>query len=62
MYKRQDNDYLTIKIEDNGPGIPEDERDRIFERFYRLDDSRARDTGEMCIRDRLIAHNDFTTA
>ena len=40
-----DNDYLTIKIEDNGPGIPEGERDRIFERFYRLDDSRARDTG-----------------
>lgn len=37
--------YLTIQIEDNGPGIPETERDRIFERFYRLDDSRARDTG-----------------
>lgn len=40
-----DSDYLTIKIEDNGPGIPEAEMDRIFERFYRLDDSRARDTG-----------------
>ena len=40
-----DSDYLTIRIEDNGPGIPEGERDRIFERFYRLDDSRARDTG-----------------
>ena len=40
-----DDDYLTIRIEDNGPGIPEGERDRIFERFYRLDDSRARDTG-----------------
>ncbi len=40
-----DSNYLTIKIEDNGPGIPEGERDRIFERFYRLDDSRARDTG-----------------
>ena len=39
------SNYLTIKIEDNGPGIPEGERDRIFERFYRLDDSRARDTG-----------------
>lgn len=41
----EDNNYLTITIEDNGPGIPEGERDRIFERFYRLDDSRARDTG-----------------
>lgn len=40
-----DSEYLTIQIEDNGPGIPEGERDRIFERFYRLDDSRARDTG-----------------
>lgn len=36
---------IVIKIADNGPGIPEGERDRIFERFYRLDDSRARDTG-----------------
>lgn len=40
-----DGDYLMIKIEDNGPGIPEKEKDRIFERFYRLDDSRARETG-----------------
>lgn len=38
-------DYIEIKIADNGPGIPESERERIFERFYRLDDSRARDTG-----------------
>lgn len=40
-----DSSYLTIRIEDNGPGIPESERTKIFERFYRLDDSRARDTG-----------------
>ncbi|MBE7044996.1 MAG: cell wall metabolism sensor histidine kinase WalK [Ruminococcaceae bacterium] len=34
-----------VKVEDNGPGIPESEKDKIFERFYRLDDSRARETG-----------------
>ena len=36
---------LLVKVEDNGPGIPDSDKDRIFERFYRLDDSRARDTG-----------------
>lgn len=40
-----DSTDMIIRIEDNGPGIPDEERDRIFERFYRLDDSRARDTG-----------------
>ena len=34
-----------ISIEDNGHGIPFEEKERIFDRFYRLDDSRARDTG-----------------
>lgn len=38
-------DHVFIDFEDNGPGIPENEREKIFERFYRLDDSRARDTG-----------------
>lgn len=36
---------LIIRVEDNGPGIPKDEQEKIFDRFYRLDDSRARDTG-----------------
>lgn len=36
---------ITVSFEDNGSGIPENERERIFDRFYRLDDSRARDTG-----------------
>lgn len=36
---------VYVRVTDNGPGIPEDEKEHIFERFYRLDDSRARDTG-----------------
>lgn len=40
-----EHNQVTVNVEDNGPGIPDGEQDHIFERFYRLDDSRARDTG-----------------
>lgn len=36
---------IQIAISDDGPGIPETERERIFEPFYRLDRSRDRATG-----------------
>ncbi len=42
---QKEDKFAIIRVEDNGPGIPEAEKDKIFERFYRLDDSRARDTG-----------------
>jgi signal transduction histidine kinase len=35
----------TITIEDDGPGLPPDELERVFEPFYRLEQSRNRDTG-----------------
>ncbi|WP_051340913.1 sensor histidine kinase [Azospirillum halopraeferens] len=38
-------DRALIIIEDNGPGIPVQERERVFEPFVRLETSRSRDTG-----------------
>ncbi|NDZ55856.1 HAMP domain-containing protein [Streptomyces anulatus] len=36
---------VLVEVRDDGAGVPEDERERIFERFVRLDDARSRDDG-----------------
>jgi signal transduction histidine kinase len=36
---------LRLRIEDDGPGIPADQLEKVFEPFYRLESSRNRDTG-----------------
>lgn len=36
---------VTLTVEDNGPGIPLDCRERVFERFYRMDDSETDGSG-----------------
>lgn len=40
-----DQGGILLRIEDSGPGIPVEERQHVFERFYRSDVSRNRDTG-----------------
>jgi signal transduction histidine kinase len=35
----------VLTVEDDGDGVPADQRDRIFERFVRLDEARSRDAG-----------------
>ena len=40
-----DHKFFYVKIEDSGVGIPEDVQDKIFDRFYRVDKARSRDTG-----------------
>ncbi|GGE86768.1 HAMP domain-containing protein [Stappia taiwanensis] len=37
--------WLTVTIEDDGPGIAEDERENVFRPFYRLDQARNQDAG-----------------
>ncbi|MGH9186576.1 MAG: ATP-binding protein [Acidimicrobiales bacterium] len=40
-----DDHIVTFVVADDGPGVPPADRQRIFERFTRLDDARTRDTG-----------------
>lgn len=37
--------WAIVCVDDDGAGVPEDERERVFERFTRLDEARSRDTG-----------------
>ena len=40
-----DHKFFYVKVQDTGVGIPEDCQAQVFERFYRVDKARSRDTG-----------------
>jgi signal transduction histidine kinase len=42
---RSDDDFVRIEIEDTGIGIPSRYTDRVFERFFRVDRARSRESG-----------------
>ncbi|RSX55386.1 histidine kinase [Bifidobacterium samirii] len=50
------DDRATIRVIDQGIGIPADKLDRVFERFYRVDPARSRETGGSGLGLSIVRH------
>ena len=51
-----DHKYFYIKVSDSGVGIPKEDQDRVFERFYRVDKSHSKEIGGTGLGLSIVKH------
>ncbi|MBO8436377.1 MAG: histidine kinase [Spirochaetes bacterium] len=60
VFVSRDDSEIVLSVRDNGIGIPDEDKDRVFERFYRVDKSRSRASGGTGLGLSIVRHSVIT--